>query len=60
MDQAHGRRGRRRLSALLTTLAGIALIAAMVTIALWYRDGGRYQVVATPSMGTAAPVGTLV
>ena len=60
MDQAHGRRGRRRLSALLTALAGVALIAAMVTIALWYRDGGRYQVVATPSMGTAAPVGTLV
>ncbi len=63
MDQAQERRGRRtrrRLSALLTALAGVALLAAMITIALWYRDGGRYQVVATPSMGTFAPVGTLV
>jgi signal peptidase I len=31
-----------------------------VLVLAWYASGGRWQIISTPSMGTAAPVGTVV
>ena len=45
-------------------LLSIALVAAAIALAsaagLWLVGGGRWMVVSTPSMGEAAPVGTLL
>ncbi|MFC5064466.1 LamG-like jellyroll fold domain-containing protein [Actinomycetospora atypica] len=41
-------------------LGALVVIAGLVAAVAWYGTGGRGQIVATPSMGTAAPVGTLV
>ena len=37
-----------------------ALVAGLAGAGLWWLDGGRWQRVSDPSMGTAAPVGTLL
>lgn len=37
-----------------------AVLLVLLAAALWWVTGGRWQSVATPSMGQAAPVGTLV
>lgn len=51
------RRSRRQRVA----LAGVALLVALLLGAgAWLVSGGRWYVVASPSMGTAAPVGTLL
>ncbi|MEJ2869474.1 hypothetical protein WCD74_16980 [Actinomycetospora sp. OC33-EN08] len=44
----------------VAVLAALVVLAGLVGVGSWYATGGRWQVVATPSMGTAAPVGTLV
>ena len=43
-----------------TALIALVVLAGLAVGGAWYATGGRWQVVATPSMGTAAPVGTLV
>ncbi len=45
---------------MLLGAAAFALVGAVIAIMLFFANGGRWFVVATPSMGTAAPVGTLV
>ena len=47
----------RRSVAIAITAAAIALAT---TAGVWLATGGRWMVVATPSMGEAAPVGTLL
>ena len=47
----------RRSVALALAAAAVALAC---TVGLWLASGGRWMVVATPSMGEAAPVGTLL
>ncbi len=56
---SQGRTGRllRRAGALLVVLATVGLLAFA---GYWAASGGRWFVVETPSMGTAAPVGTLL
>lgn len=53
---------RRRLGPrVLAGVLGLLVLAGLAAAVLWHTAlGGRWQVVATPSMGTAAPVGTLV
>ncbi|MDL5154408.1 LamG-like jellyroll fold domain-containing protein [Actinomycetospora termitidis] len=41
-------------------LAALVVVAGLIGVGSWFATGGRWQVVSTPSMGTAAPVGTLV
>jgi signal peptidase I len=41
-------------------IATVALLSALIAIALFVAHGGRGFIVATPSMGTTAPVGTLL
>ncbi|GAA1994775.1 hypothetical protein GCM10009818_00140 [Nakamurella flavida] len=53
-------RGGRSISPWARTAAGAAVVLALLAAALWWTTGGRWQTVATPSMGEAAPVGTLV
>ena len=54
-------RRRRWLSRLLTAAAaGVAVAVIVVGGAGWKLTGGSWMVIATPSMGHAAPVGTLV
>src|SRR5581483_7135669 len=43
---------------LLGVLAGLVVLAAWVIA--WRASGGRWYIVKSPSMGTTAPVGTLV
>lgn len=45
---------------LLLGAAALALVSALVAALLFLSHGGRWFVVATPSMGTTAPVGTFV
>lgn len=51
----HRRRGR-----LGVICAGGALLAVIVLVAVFLAAGGRWYTVTTPSMGQAAPVGTLL
>lgn len=51
------RRARRRV---ITVTAAALVGAALVAAAAFWLSGGRWYVVRTPSMGTTAPVGTLV
>ena len=41
-------------------VAAVALLALLVAAFVFLSQGGRWFIVATPSMGTTAPVGTLV
>lgn len=50
----------RRRPGLPSALIVAAVLVALSAGAFWYLTGGRGQIVATPSMGRAAPVGTLV
>jgi signal peptidase I len=52
--------GRRPLATTLTLLGAAVATALIIVVLLFHADGGRGFFVATPSMGTAAPVGTLV
>lgn len=56
---AHGGTVRRRAGWLLRIL-GVAVLLVVLAAAGWWMAGGRWMIVATPSMGRAAPVGTLV
>lgn len=61
-DVSAHRTPRRRLRPRTVVAAG-ALLLMLGLAALagsWYATGGRWLVVQTPSMGTAAPVGTLL
>lgn len=49
-------RAARCAAVAITAVIGILLVAA----AIFFSGGGRWYVVSTPSMGEAAPVGTLV
>ena len=40
--------------------AGALVVLGLAVAAIWWLTGGRWMIVATPSMGRAAPVGTLV
>ena len=52
---------RSRLGRRVAAGAAVALIALLLTAAAaFWLTGGRWYVVRTPSMGTAAPVGTLI
>ena len=44
----------------LLGIATVMLLGALISIALFVAHGGRGFIVATPSMGTTAPVGTLL
>ncbi len=48
------------LSKLWIPLVAALTLAAILAAAIFYANGGRWFVVETPSMGQAAPVGTLV
>jgi signal peptidase I len=41
-------------------VAGVALVGLCVVLVSWWAIGGRWLIVRTPSMGTYAPVGTLL
>ncbi|MDY0914933.1 S26 family signal peptidase, partial [Rathayibacter festucae] len=51
---------RTRLRTLATWLVTAVIAALVVAAFLFHASGGRWFIVQTPSMGTAAPVGTLV
>ncbi|QHC57699.1 S26 family signal peptidase [Rathayibacter sp. VKM Ac-2760] len=51
---------RTRLRTLATWIVTAAVAALVVAALLFHLSGGRWFIVQTPSMGTAAPVGTLV
>ncbi|MGL4339466.1 MAG: signal peptidase I [Rhodoglobus sp.] len=51
---------RGRLAALALWAWGALAAAAVVVAALFWMSGGRWFIVESPSMGRAAPVGTLV
>ncbi|GLZ39305.1 hypothetical protein [Actinokineospora sp. NBRC 105648] len=57
-----GRRGTRPAArrVVVTALVGLVLLGAVATVITWRATGGRWLSVDTPSMGEAAPVGTLV
>lgn len=44
----------------LRLLAAVTMCLLLAVVVGWYADGGRWYVVRTPSMGTVAPVGTLL
>lgn len=50
----------RRPSALPGVLAAAAVAVLLAGALAWHLTGGRWQIVSTPSMGTAAPVGAVV
>ncbi len=50
----------RALRAIASVTIGLALIGLVAFIAFWVATGGRWFIVQTPSMGTSAPVGTLL
>lgn len=52
--------GRRRLATTLGLLGAAFATALIIVVLVFHATGGRWFFVATPSMGTAAPVGTLV
>ncbi len=49
-----------RLGTAAAAAALLVCLALLVTGATWHVTGGRWAVIETPSMGRAAPVGTLV
>jgi signal peptidase I len=54
------RRSRPLWLNVLCGVVALAIVGTLVAALLFLANGGRWFVVATPSMGTAAPVGTLV
>jgi hypothetical protein len=54
------RRSRSLALSVLCGTAALAVVGTLVAALLFMANGGRWFVVATPSMGTTAPVGTLV
>ena len=50
----------RRWRRVFLSLAGCGLVVGILSIVAFYSEGGRWFVVETPSMGTAAPVGSVV
>jgi signal peptidase I len=52
--------GSQRVRTAVWILFVGALLASVAFAGLWTLDGGRWYIVRTPSMGTAAPVGTLL
>ena len=50
----------RWLRRIAVAVLGLVVLALLVGAGAWQATGGRWQVIATPSMGTTAPVGTLV
>ncbi len=59
---AHRRRPSRQRQprTVLTALAALGALAVVAFVGYWAVTGGRWLIVRTPSMGTAAPVGTLL
>lgn len=51
---------RRRTSIVPAVLAVSVLVAVFGAALAWHVTGGRWQIISTPSMGTAAPVGSVV
>lgn len=51
---------RRRATTVASGLAAVVLLGLSVFVAFWALSGGRWYMVESPSMGTAAPVGTLL
>ena len=52
--------GRSRARTLTIGILAFALLGVVVAAGFFLSQGGRWFVVATPSMGTSAPVGTLI
>ncbi|MHC1560026.1 LamG-like jellyroll fold domain-containing protein [Actinomycetospora sp. C-140] len=55
--QDPARRPSSRVPGVLVAVAILAVFGAALT---WHPTGGRWQIISTPSMGTAAPVGSVV
>jgi hypothetical protein len=54
-------RGSRRSSTTVPAVVAAAVVVVLFAGALaWHLSGGRWQIISTPSMGTAAPVGSVV
>jgi signal peptidase I len=49
-----------RMGTLVIWAASVTAVAIVLAAAIFYLAGGRWFIVETPSMGTVAPVGTLV
>jgi signal peptidase I len=60
MSRFRPRRSRSIAANVLIGIAALAIVGMLAAAAIFFANGGRWFVVATPSMGTAAPVGTLV
>ena len=60
MSALRPRRSRPRVLNVVGGVAGVALIGLVAAALVFLASGGRWFIVATPSMGTIAPVGTLV
>lgn len=59
--QSPPRRPTSIVPGVLVVLAVTAVVVAVFGAALaWHVTGGRWQIITTPSMGTAAPVGSVV
>jgi signal peptidase I len=50
----------RRLGRVASSVLGVAVVALVVVGGAWRVTGGCWRIVETPSMGAAAPVGTLL
>lgn len=50
----------RRPSVVPGVLAAVVVVGLFATVLAWHVSGGRWQIISTPSMGTAAPVGSVV
>ncbi|MEJ2860735.1 LamG-like jellyroll fold domain-containing protein [Actinomycetospora flava] len=55
--QAPARRPSSLVPGVIVAAAVLAVFAAALA---WHATGGRWQIISTPSMGTAAPVGSVV
>ncbi len=53
-------RARRPWAVVLIGIAALGVLALAVAVGAWRLDGGRWFVVATPSMGVELPVGSLI
>ncbi|MEJ2885704.1 LamG-like jellyroll fold domain-containing protein [Actinomycetospora aeridis] len=52
--------GPRRSSGIAGIVTAVVVVVLLAGALAWHLSGGRWQIISTPSMGTAAPVGAVV